>query len=59
MIQLGMNNTRFIYNILVQVELDAPDSSAADEAVNDYFGEGSFGGADVVSMEVLDSAELR
>lgn len=43
---------------MLQVEIEAPDQSAANEAILDCFGEGSAAGTEIVNMEVLDSAEL-
>lgn len=53
-----MDTTRFIYNLMVQVEVTAPSESDANAIISDCFGEGPCGGAEVVSLEVLDSEEL-
>lgn len=47
-----------MYMVMLQVEVSAPTTEDANEIISDCFGEGPCAGAEVVSMEVLDSAEL-
>jgi len=48
----------YIYSIMQQVEVTAPDEEAAAEAIADCFGEGDSCGLTVLSVEVLDYEEL-
>lgn len=49
---------RYIFNLMVQTEVEAPTLADANEIISDCFGEGPCGGAEVVNLEVLDSEEL-
>jgi hypothetical protein len=48
----------FLCNVFVQVEIDAPDASAALEVIKDYVGEGD-SGFRVHSVELMDLEELK
>lgn len=50
---------RYIYSIMLQVEVDAPDEDAAGAAIADCFGEGDTCGLEVSNVEVLDYEELK
>lgn len=49
---------RYLAQIMIQVEIEAPSDSDAEDIINDCFGEGPNGGSEVVAMEVLDFAQL-
>lgn len=49
---------RYIYSVLLQVEVDAYSEADAKEAVTDCFGEGSNCGLNVLDFEVVDSDEF-
>lgn len=49
---------RFIYNLLLQVEVEAFDESDAAQAIDDCFGRGEVCGLEVKDLEVLDFEEL-
>jgi hypothetical protein len=49
---------RFIYSVMVQVEVEAFDEDDAAQAIQDCFGEGDSCGLQVHSAEVLDYEEL-
>lgn len=49
---------RYIYNVMLQVEVEAPSDSEADALIEDCYGEGTCAGAEVVNMEILDVAQL-
>lgn len=53
-----MKTTRFMYNVLLQVEVEAFDEDDAAQAIEDCFGEGDTCGLLVHSAEVLDFEEL-
>jgi len=48
----------YIFNVMIQAEVTAPNESDAEEMIGDSFGEGSCAGAEVVNMEILDYAQL-
>jgi hypothetical protein len=50
---------RYIYSLMLQVEIEAPDEDDAAQAIEDCFGEGDTCGLTVQSVEVLDFEELR
>lgn len=52
------NMKTFIYSLMLQVEVEAPDEDAAAEAISDCFGEGDSCGLMVQNVEVLDFEEL-
>jgi hypothetical protein len=54
-----MDTRRYIYNVLITVEVEAYDEDDAAEAIEDCFGEGEFCGLSVQATEVLDFEELR
>lgn len=49
---------QFVFAVMVQLEVEAPDVKDARDIVNDYFGEGGFGALEVVGHEILDEQEL-
>lgn len=49
---------RYIYSVLLQVEVDAFSPGDAEEAVKDCFGEGSNCGLNVLGFEIVDSDEF-
>jgi hypothetical protein len=53
-----MNTKRFMYQVLLNVEIEAFDEDDAAQAIEDCFGEGSFCGLEVQAVEVLDFEEL-
>lgn len=48
----------FLYSVLLQIEVEAPDEDAAGQAINDCFGPGDSCGLEVQNVEVLDFEEL-
>ncbi len=53
-----MSTTRFLYSVLMQVEVEAFNESDATQAIQDCFGEGDSCGLLVHNTEVLDFEEL-
>lgn len=53
-----METHRYMVALMLQVEIEAPNDADAEELVNDTFGEGACGGAEVLNMEILDFAQL-
>lgn len=49
---------RYVYSVLLQVEVEAFSEADAQEAVSDCFGEGSNCGLNVLDFEVVDSDEF-
>jgi len=49
---------RYIYSVMLQVEVEAFDEDDAAQAIEDCFGEGDTCGLTVSSVEVLDYEEL-
>jgi hypothetical protein len=49
---------RYVYSVLLQVEVEAFSEADAQEAVADCFGEGSNCGLNVLDFEVVDSDEF-
>jgi len=49
---------RYIYSVLLQVEVEAYNEADAQEAVKDCFGEGSNCGLNVLDFEVVDNDEF-
>ncbi|QIN94087.1 hypothetical protein PP459_gp146 [Streptomyces phage Wakanda] len=49
---------RYVYSVLLQVEVEAFSEADAHEAVEDCFGEGSNCGLNVLDFEVVDSDEF-
>lgn len=53
-----MNTKRYIYSVMLQVEVEAFDEDDAAGAIEDCFGEGAQCGLLIHSAEVLDFEEL-
>lgn len=53
-----MNTRRFLYSVLLQVEVEAFDEDDAAAAINDCLGEGENCGLLINATEVLDYEEL-
>lgn len=49
---------RYLACLMIQVEIEAPSDSDAEDIINDCFGEGPNGGTEVVNLEILDFAQL-
>lgn len=49
---------KYIFALLLQVEVEAYNAEDAKEAIEESFGEGSACGLNVVEFEVLDNDEL-
>jgi hypothetical protein len=49
---------RYVYSVLLQVEVEAFSEADAQEAVQDCFGEGSNCGLNVLDFEVVDNDEF-
>jgi hypothetical protein len=49
---------RYVYSVLLQVEVEAFSEADAYEAVEDCFGAGSNCGLNVLDFEVVDSDEF-
>jgi hypothetical protein len=54
-----METKRFIYQVMLTLEIEAFDEDDAAKAIEDCFGEGDFCGVEVQAVEVLDFEELR
>ncbi len=54
-----MDTKRWLYSVLMQVEVEAFDEDDAAQAIQDCFGEGENCGLTVHTTEVLDFEELR
>lgn len=49
---------RYVYAVMLQVEVEAYDEDDAAAAIQDCFGEGDTCGLSVISAEVLDFEQL-
>jgi len=53
-----MTTKRYLYSVLMQIEVEAFDEDDAAQAIQDCFGEGDSCGLLVHATEVLDYEEL-
>ena len=49
---------RYIFKIMLDVEVEAFNSSDANEVIDDALGEGSLGGLTIINQEILDWQKL-
>jgi len=53
-----MNTKRYVYAVMLQIEVEAFDEDDAATAIQDCLGEGDFCGLEIKDIEVLDYEEL-
>ena len=49
---------QYVFSLMVQIEVEAPDASDARDLVDDFLGSSAVGSLEVMSHEILDQEEL-